>query len=252
MSELLDVIILAAGIGARIKSAGNNLPKCLLSIDSKQTILSRQVTQFLAAANVNRILIATGFEHDLVAESLSGEFEHLLGSRIFLEYNPFYSISNNLVSLWNVRGLVIDSSYGIVISNGDNVYGKLFSKLVAKLPADNVVVVREKPDYDGDDMKVVIRKGCIRQITKNISSSEADGEAIGLSKFNLDGKKHLFEILDVMVRNPRHLSSFYLRAFEYLISDKGLTLRPHEYGDTFFEEVDFPEDYQKVISTEFE
>jgi len=70
MAESLDVIILAAGIGARIQSPGNNLPKCLLSIDSEQTILSRQVTQFLEAANVNRIIVATGFEHDHIEEYL--------------------------------------------------------------------------------------------------------------------------------------------------------------------------------------
>ncbi len=38
MGEMLDSIILAAGIGARIKSGDNNLPKCLLKLDDDQTV----------------------------------------------------------------------------------------------------------------------------------------------------------------------------------------------------------------------
>jgi choline kinase len=247
MAEIIDSIILAAGIGARIQSSGNNLPKCLLKLDDEQTILSRQLNQLLETENVDRIIISTGFGHDQIAGYLESKFSDLLNRKILLEYNPFYSISNNLVSLWNLRGLVAETGKGILISNGDNVYGQEFCELVANLPPDNLVVIRKKPSFDGDDMKVLIKENTIQQINKNISGNETAGEAIGLSKFNLDGKIQLLGVLDRMVKNPRHLSSFYLRAFEYLIQDEGLILRPHNCGKMFFEEIDFPEDYKRVL-----
>ncbi|MFC1482003.1 hypothetical protein ACFL6E_07145 [Candidatus Neomarinimicrobiota bacterium] len=249
MAEMIDCIILAAGIGGRIKSDGNNLPKCLLKLDDEQTILSRQLKQLIEARNVDRIIISTGFEHDQIEAYLDSNFSGLLGSKILLEYNPFYNISNNLISLWNLRGLVVDSGKGIMISNGDNVYGQVFCELVPDLPPDNLVVIRKKPSFDGDDMKVLIKDNAIQQINKNISSNETSGEAIGLSKFNVDGKIQLFKMLDQMVKNPRHFSSFYLRSFEYLIRDEGFILNAHDCGNMFFEEVDFPEDYQRVRRT---
>jgi choline kinase len=246
MAEMFDALILAAGIGARIKSSDNNLPKCLLKLDDEQTILSRQIKQLIEAGNVDRIIISSGFEHDQIEAYVESNFSGMLNSKILLEYNPFYSISNNLVSLWNLRGLVVDSGKGIMISNGDNVYGQVFRELVPNLPPDNLVVIRKKPNFDGDDMKVLIKENTIQQINKNISSNEAHGEAIGLSKFNTDGKIQLFKMLDQMVKNPRHLSSFYLRAFEYLIEHEDLVLKAHDCGNMFFEEIDFPEDYQRV------
>ncbi|MFC1620477.1 sugar phosphate nucleotidyltransferase [Candidatus Neomarinimicrobiota bacterium] len=249
MSEQFDVVILAAGIGARIKGSGNSLPKCLLKLDKQQTILSRQINQLFAVKKVDRIIIATGFEHDSIEEYLKAEFDNITQERILLEYNPFFSISNNLVSLWNIRGLIATTGNGIMISNGDNVYGMEFSDLADDLPPDNLVVIRKKGEYDGDDMKVVIKDDKILQINKNITSNNADGEAIGLSKFNATGKKMLFRVLDDMVQNPRHLSSFYLRAFEYLIEFEGLSLFPHDCQDMFFEEIDFPDDYKKVVQS---
>jgi len=244
--EIFDSIILAAGFGGRISKSGNNLPKCLLKLDDEQTILSRQLNQLVEINNIDRIIISTGFEHNQIETYLKNNFNDLLKRKITLEYNPFYNISNNLVSLWNLRGLVVDSDKSILISNGDNVYGHAFCELIPNLPPDNLVVIRKKSVFDGDDMKVQLKDNIIEQINKNISFNEAHGEAIGLSKFNADGKIHLFKMLDQMVKNPRHFSSFYLRTFEYLIMYENFALYAHDCGDMFFEEVDFPEDFQRV------
>lgn len=48
---------------------------------------------------------------------------------------------NNLATLWNQRGLVAETGKGILISNGDNVYGQEFRELFTYLPPEILIVI---------------------------------------------------------------------------------------------------------------
>lgn len=246
--EKLDLVILAAGIGSRIQKPGKEIPKCLLPINRTQTILSRQLEQFLSQDEIARIIISSGYSHGKIEEYLDRHFRaEVKNARLVLEYNPFYMISNNLISLWNIRGLILQSSRALLISNGDNIYGRTINNLLTELPEGNVLFTRIKDEYDGDDMKIRLKNGNIIQVNKNISGKYADGEAIGLAKFNQAGKLRLFKILSELVENPHHLNSFYLRAFEHLIKQGSVQLKPYYCGNMFFDEIDFPEDYARLL-----
>jgi len=248
--EKLDLVILAAGIGSRIQKPGAEIPKCLLPINNNQTILSRQLQQFLDQDEISRIIISSGYSHNIIEEYIQHNFASAVNKgRLIIEYNPFYMISNNLVSLWNIRGLISESSRGLLISNGDNIYGSSINQLLDNLPSDNVLFTRIKSEYDGDDMKILLKDGNVSEVNKNISNNNVDGEAIGLAKFNSSGKMQLFKVLSKMVENPHHLNSFYLRAFEYLINQDELDLKPYFCGNMFFNEIDFPEDYARLLQT---
>ena len=169
--------------------------------------------------------------------------------KIHLEFNPFYDISNNIVSLWNVRHLVWNQP--IIIVNGDNVFDYQILSLLLKSPFENVLMIQEKDEYDGDDMKVKTENDRLKAINKTMKSSEANGESIGIMKFSAEGCAQLMQKIVEMTRNKENLQVWYLRSIQELIND-GLPVHVCRINGLKWEEVDFPEDYLRVKNMNWE
>jgi len=143
----MKVIILAAGNAIRLASLANGSPKCLLPLGNT-TILGKQLHN-LEKVGLTDVILSVGYKVEKVEEYLKNFRTNL---KIHLEFNPFYDISNNIVSLWNVRHLVWNQP--IIIINGDNVFDYQILSLLLESPFENVLMIQEKEEYDGDDMKV--------------------------------------------------------------------------------------------------
>ena len=96
----MRAIILAAGIGSRLKPLTNTTPKPLLEINS-QSFIERQIS-FLKQAGINDIIIVVGYLHK--------KFEFLINKyNVKLIYNDKYSEYNNIYSMYLARKYLSDS-----------------------------------------------------------------------------------------------------------------------------------------------
>jgi choline kinase len=163
-------------------------------------------------------------------------------------YNPFYEITNNLVSLWVAAGEMVDEDF--VITNGDNIYfGDVFRTIASDAENTIQVTVDHKPQYDDDDMKVSRDgAGAINRIHKRIDNKEACAESVGLALIKGTRCRRLFvnKVLH-LVRNKEYLDKFWLEVFNSLIED-GVPIASAEIKQADWQEVDFHPDVDVMRS----
>lgn len=110
----MDVLLMAAGFGSRLKDRTKNLPKALISVKGK-TLLEHALDGFLGRPWVERAVVVTGYRRDLVAALVREKY----GRKPVLEVmNSDYRLGN-IYSL--ARGLEhIGAAF--VVTNVDHIF----------------------------------------------------------------------------------------------------------------------------------
>jgi L-glutamine-phosphate cytidylyltransferase len=197
----------------------------------------------LREAGVKEVVIVVGYRAEQIEAKLKA-YEDTIGVSARVVYNPFFSSTNNLVSLWMARG---EMGEDFTIINGDVVFGQEVMAGLLKESVDRNIcmVVDEKLEYDEEDMKVILRKSQVADIGKDIACGEANGESIGMIKVGGAGREMLCRTLDAMIRKEETKSVFYLEAFR-LLARTGWPIHAHIIRADQWAEVDFHSDLHLV------
>lgn len=224
MSKNITAIILAAGIGSRLKPLTNTKPKCLVKL-LQSTLLEHQ-SYVLKACGVNTTYVVTGYRADQIKKR---------GYRTIV--NKDYAITNMVATLFCARHLM-DAGTDLLVSYGDIVYEKrVLNKLLCC--ADPVCVVVDRswkrlwesrmtnPLDDAETMKID-DQGFIRELGKKPHGyDEVEGQYIGLIKFRSD--------------YAAQLEGLYSNMDQQIIYDRKTF--PHMYMTTFLQhliDIDWP------------
>lgn len=96
----MRAILLAAGMGTRLRPLTENTPKSLIEVNNKP-LLERQV-EALKARGIDEIIVVTGY--------LSEKFEYLKGKYgVKLIHNHKYNVYNNIYTMYLVREYLSDA-----------------------------------------------------------------------------------------------------------------------------------------------
>lgn len=234
----MKAILISAGKGERLYPLTKNTPKSLLEVGKGLTILETQLHS-LSENNIKDIVIITGFKAEQI-EAKIRDYQNDLN--ITTVFNPFYDISNNLLSVWMARHHMTDEFISI---NGDDVFSAEVIENLLKCDNDITMVIDEKEDYDDDDMKVVHKDGEILEVSKKIEKDRANGESVGIIKFAKKGPKIYTEMLDQMVRDPQNRNVFYLKAIQEIIN-KGYKINYSMCKESDWAEIDFHPDLKMI------
>src|SRR5947207_14346183 len=91
----MKAIILSAGQGRRLLPLTERAPKCMLPVQGRP-LIARQIDA-LRSCGVDDITVVVGFGAELVETGLAERY----GPRgIRTLYNPFFALTDNLVSCW--------------------------------------------------------------------------------------------------------------------------------------------------------
>lgn len=189
---LNKAIILAAGLGTRLRPLTEKTPKCLLKIDRK-TILEHQMEN-LTECGISEVTTVIGYEANKVKE-----FCKKNGWNLNFIYNRDYLNSNNLFSLWLARETF---NQGFIALNSDVVFNVNILKNLLRFEADICIAVDKKVCIE-EDMKVKMKDGKVIEINKSMKPEEAYGEFIGIAKFSDKGVKQLISVLNNMPADTR-------------------------------------------------
>lgn len=247
----MKYFILAAGRGTRLESLTEDTPKALLDLGNGTTILERQITAVVQSNRFNEIVIVTGFQADKIEAAIAGYKQQIPITTI---YNPFYHISNNLISLWMANYKMPEDDF--VVSNGDNIYkNTVFDKIVPGINSGIQLTVDYKDSYDDDDMKVQLNeKGQVKRVHKKIDLKDTQAESVGLVMVKGEEYRKLFHRkICQLVRNEEYMNKFWLEIFNSL-SEDGVGIITREISNADWQEVDFRQDIEivrKLISSGF-
>ena len=244
----MKAIILAAGKGERLMPLTSDTPKSLLELENGTTLLESQLITINKTA-IDKVVIVTGYLTEKI-ESKVQRYSKEYNIDIQIIYNPFFDISNNLLSLWQARH---EMESDFIIINGDDIFND--SVLLGLLEHDKneliTMVIDRKETYDEDDMKLIVENGRILEVSKKIPLNEANGESIGMIRVTGEAKGIMVDTMERMVRNKKNMQVFYLEMIQELIN-QGIVVGYHEISSKDWAEIDFHpdlEDIRKKIST---
>jgi choline kinase len=209
----MRVIILAAGKGERLRPLTEDRPKCLIEAHPGVSIIDLQLRSIATVGEIDSVVVVTGYRASQVEDHLAN------GTPVPVRtsYNPFYDVSNDLVSLWTAIRFMDEP---FIVLNGDDVFApKVMADLVAA-KGDICAVIDQKPFYDTDDMKVELTDGRLTAIGKDLAEDRAQGESIGMIRFVGAGQTAMSEALEALVKTQDHRTIHWLAAIQALI-DQG-------------------------------
>jgi L-glutamine-phosphate cytidylyltransferase len=239
----MKIVILAAGKGERLMPLTRNTPKPLLDMGNGSTLLEEQIRSIQESAVISELVLVIGYLADQVEAKLS--LHRTNGVKIKTVYNPFYEVSNNLMSLWLAKH---DMDGDFMVTNGDNLFTPdVFGGLASVAGEGIFLAVSPKAQYDYDDMRVNLRDGAVGKVSKTIDDAETHAESPGLALVKGPRARRLFLAhLEELAKNREYLNRFWLEVFNRLY-ERGVSVQPWEFAASEkWQEVDFHYDVMKV------
>ena len=228
-------IILAAGKGSRLNGTAGESPKCLVKAGGL-TLVDRQI-RALRRSGIDDIAVVVGCQAEQVRRAC--------GHGITYVENAEYAGTNSMYSLWMARPLLFE---GFVVLNCDVLFHPVLLDDLLTSRHENALLLAyreaDQPPFGDEEMKVQVRCGRVREMSKQMDPADADGENLGIVKFGPEGAAELVKIMDRLVA-AGSLREWAPRAFREFAQQHPL----HAIGTRGFPwiEIDFPEDYQRAI-----
>ena len=225
----MKALILNSGLGSRMGVLTSNHPKCMTEINSKDTILSRQLKQ-IANSGIKEVVITTGYYDEVLinyCESLDIPLQFN-----FIK-NPIYDNSNYIYSIYCAKDYLDDD---IVLMHGDLVFEtEVFEKLL--LSESSCMAVSSTLPLPQKDFKAQIKDGKVIRVGIDLFTDAIEAQA--LYKLNKeDWKLWLHEIIEFCEKGNTHVY-----AEEALNALEGrANIMAMDVGDLLCSEVDTPED----------
>ena len=225
----MKALILNSGLGSRMGVLTSNHPKCMTEINSKDTILSRQLKQ-IVNSGIKEVIITTGYYDEVLinyCESLDIPLQFN-----FIK-NPIYDNSNYIYSIYCAKDYLDDD---IVLMHGDLVFEtEVFEKLL--LSESSCMAVSSTLPLPQKDFKAQIKDGKVIRVGIDLFTDAIEAQA--LYKLNKeDWKLWLHEIIEFCEKGNTHVY-----AEEALNALEGrANIMAMDVGDLLCSEVDTPED----------
>ena len=98
----MQAIILAAGVGKRLKPLTNDIPKCMVLIKEKP-IIYYTMKQLAKCQQVKEVIIVCGYKAEAIQSYLGDKFDDM---KITYIMNEKYETTNNVYSLFLTKGRI--------------------------------------------------------------------------------------------------------------------------------------------------
>ena len=234
----MRAIILAAGVGWRLRPHTDAIPKCLLDLGGKS--LLRRYLEAFAAVGVREAVLVVGH----LRERIEAEATHApSGVSVRFITNEQYT-RGNILSLWHARAEFDDD---ILIMDADVLFPReLLARLLAS-PQSNAMAIDERFQDTGEEQKVVCEDGWVVEVTKKIGTDpRIRGEAVGFLRLSSEAAEVLRGILEEFIETGKD-SLEYEDAFRELAGE--VPIGVVEVGDLPWIEIDFEEDVKRARSS---
>lgn len=174
----MKALILAAGMGKRLKGITLDLPKCLIPVQGKP-LLEYQL-ESLAANGFDEIIIVVGYQAGKIKGFISAQ-EKFKNLKVTFIENQDYATTNSSYSFWLARNEIKNEQY--IHLNSDIVFdSKLLARIISH-PGGNVLLVDKKVPLDESMEQVVLKDDQIIFMDK-ANLPNAVGRGSGMAKLS--------------------------------------------------------------------
>lgn len=230
-------LILAGGLGTRLRPHTEEIPKPLLPIHGK-AILAHQI-ETLSELDVSPIYIVTGHLSEKIEIFVKDNYPD---KEIFFCHNKDYADSK---PAFGIISALEKLDGDVIYLNGDVLYEKEILKEVIDDNRGSTTAI-QKVAWDEEEVNVILNEDqSIRQISKNIGENESDGEFIGVTKLSKD----FIEVLKNVVskEGPETFRySFAIDLLNHVINSRDQKIYTCDITKYKAIEIDTVEDYKEA------
>ena len=186
----MQAVILAAGMGKRLRDLTRNNTKCMVEVNGV-TLIDRVLTQ-LSKLSLNRVVIVVGYQADNLIEHIGHRYDDVL--KIEFIHNPIYDKTNNIYSLALAQDKLLEDDT-LLIESDLILDDKLFS-LIIDNPYPNLALVAKYQTWmDGTMVRIDEDNNIVNFIPKKaFKYSDVDYyyKTVNVYKFSREFMEHKY------------------------------------------------------------
>ena len=238
--KTFNYLILAAGLGNRMKKISSSNPKILFEFNKRRLIDYH--FENLKEYKKSKIYIVGGYNLEKIKKYLKGTKVNFFKNKEFRSTNMYYSFS--------LAKKLLNQNKDLIISYGDIIFKKeILKKILNNKIKFDVCIDKDflrywklrmkKPMKDLESL--IIKQNEIKEIGKKTSNYKfIQGQYIGLMKIPNQYFKKILKLMEMYKLKKNYKQSYFTEFLQFLI-DNGVKLRPlfHQGG---WQEFDSPKD----------
>ncbi|MBK5203059.1 MAG: nucleotidyltransferase family protein [Prolixibacteraceae bacterium] len=223
----MEAIVLAGGLGTRLRSCINDIPKPMAQVNGKPFLF--YLLRYLKKQNTDRVILSVGYKHEIISDYFGSTF---------LDMSLIYSIENTPLGTGGAisKALKKCNDKNIFILNGDTYFPVSFSKL------------KEKQNQTGAEITIALKQmtnadryGIVSMENNSVITSFS--EKIKANNILINGGVSLLNKEKFEKRSFTERYSFEKEYLEKVVKQKcisGLIF------DSYFLDIGIPESYMKA------
>jgi 2,3-bisphosphoglycerate-independent phosphoglycerate mutase len=238
--NISNLVVLAAGLGSRLKPLTDVVPKCLTEINGQPMLL--QTLRSFEQKGIKSATIVIGYFGQIIMDTIGQKIGNMSISYI---KNPIYDQTNSSYSAWLAKTAISEGTY---LVEGDTIYDDSIIESVTSLDDDNSYWVVDKFDSTRDGCMLVSpergRINGIRIVRQRLKKYKTTYfKSCGLLRISKEYGKELVNWLEAEVTNEN------VKIYYDLVIEKHLDELPifiHNIAGKKWEEIDNYEDLRRA------
>ncbi len=237
----MKAILLAAGIGSRIAQHISQEHKCLLPIHTSERNaipLIAYTVDSLLQQGISHITVVTGYKHKKVEDSLSQY------TTVQCVHNPFYYIVNSIGSLWFAKNTLLQETEATMIMNADTFLDTSIFHMAfdAIQKTETPILLVDSSRKNVADVKVTYNQENVLEAYGKDIPHVSMAESVDVALIPKSFVHTLYAQLTAMLEQRQHATWWESALVEY----KDRPISVIDIAGTFWSEIDFIEDYQRI------
>ncbi len=230
----MKAIVLAAGMGKRLRPMTNSIPKCLVKVNGKSIL--ENTLEILDNLNIEETIVVVGYLYKKIIKKIDSK---KLNMKISYVHNNEYENTNNIVSL--LLGMEKTEGNEFIIIESDVFFDQqLIIELLNKHKNQTVFCI-DKIHLEPNTMRVNLDKNeNIVEISRDITTGNI-GRYIGIAKISGDLKKEFLKNLERLINEGKR-DIFYDIAINYMPG----VVKTLDISNVKWHEIDTIEDLRKA------
>jgi choline kinase len=229
----MKAVILAAGLGTRLRPITNEVPKCMVPVNGIR-IIDKQIDNLLSNG-VDEIYVVDGYKAEVLAEHLKTNFPE-----VHIVSNPRYAETNNMYSLYLTSKYVKGEEF--LLMNADVYYDA--NIIVGMLQGENLSKIAcDRTQYLEESMKITLDGDKINHISKKISEADHYAVSIDVYRISAEDSKVLFKEVEDTIEGRKDENSWTEVALDNIFTKT--SFKPYVIEGRWFE-IDNHDDLHKA------
>lgn len=232
----MKAIILAAGIGSRLRPITDEKPKALVNVNSKPIIY--YTLKSLMQNGIDEVILCVGYKATYLVNFCESNFPEI--NFTFVE-NKIYEDTNNMYSLYLAKEHLEGD---VFIMNADVMFDQKIIKGMLEVSSSCVAV--DVGRYIDESMKVEVVDGMIVGMSKSITQANAYGSSIDIYKFKAQDLKAINQELKRIIKKQKIMNQWTEVMLDNLFKQKKINVTVYNIENSKWYEIDNFEDLEQA------